>query len=70
MELYVKTFLVSISCVFATPRRPAAVVGDRVVRLQPALPAERTDPDLGEPDLLQAPHPEGHHEGAPHVLPR
>lgn len=46
------------------------VVGDRVVRLQPSVPAERADPDLGAPDLLQTPHPQSHHAGAPHVLHR
>lgn len=45
-------------------------VGDRVVRLQPSLPAEWTDPDLREPDLLQTPHPQSHHAGSPHVLLR
>lgn len=43
-------------------------VGDRAVRLQPALPPERADPGLGGPDLLQAPHPQSHHESSHHVL--
>lgn len=40
----------------------------RGVRLQPSFPAERADPDLGEPDLLQTPHPQSHHAGSAHVL--
>lgn len=51
-------------------RRLSPPVGDRGVRLQPPLPAERADPDLGEPDLLQTPHPQGHHAGSAHVLHR
>lgn len=41
---------------------------DRGVRLQPSFPAERADPSLREPDLLQTPHPQGHHAGSAHVL--
>ncbi len=43
-------------------------VCDCVVRLQPSLPAERADPDLREPKLLQEPHSQSHHAGSPHVL--
>lgn len=51
-------------------RRLSPPVGDRGLRLQPSLPAERADPDLGEPDLLQTPHPQSHHAGSAHVLHR
>lgn len=40
----------------------------RGVRLQPSFPAERADPNLGEPDLVQTPHPQGHRAGSAHVL--
>lgn len=51
-------------------QRVSPPVGDRGVRLQPPLPAERADPNLGEPDLLQTPHPQSHHAGPAHVLHR
>lgn len=49
--------------------RRSLPVGDCVVRLQPAHPAERTGPELREPDRLQIPHPQSHHAGSAHVLP-
>lgn len=47
-----------------------SLVGDRGVRLQPPLPVERADSDLREPNRLQTSHPQSHHAGSPHVLPR
>lgn len=49
---------------------PVSAVGDRAVRLQPSLPAQRADPGVREPDLLQAAHPQSHHAGSAHVLHR
>lgn len=65
------SFLVSSPLILLMlTQRVCAPGRHRGVRLQPSFPAQRADPDLGEPDLLQAPHPQSHHAGSAHLLHR
>lgn len=61
-------FVSALLILLVVIQRVSAPGHHRGVRLRPSFPAERADPNLGEPDLLQTPHPQSHHAGSAHVL--